>query len=948
MPKLCEMPPKTKTQLKEELEQARRELAEAKARIETEAAEASSAIEERAREAKRELTKELQSTRRERDEVKRDLTEATEELATAQEKIRELELRLEEERTAPGAGATPSSEVGVVLVGELEEARDEALEALDRTQWEMERLKREHELQLLQVKESLREELEKKYERDLKTRDELIELMRGKKQRDVVSEVRGAGAQSSGGGSPEPESLGESTWGAGNRLKLPTLPKFTGEDRDDVDSLRRWIAKLEKHAELQKWTDREKLVQFELHLAGRAERVYEVLPSTSKVSFKVATGALQKRLNPVEREALVSAQLMRRKQQTGKSVDEFAQDLENLFDRSYGRRAGMDEGSKEMLKRDFFVQGLLLKWQEKVLPSAKTFSNALHQARAAEQQERQLIKLHQSGGIVKAGTNSKSSASDKAASGSACQSGERPESSASSTSGRGRLPGGCFECGSHSHRWRDCPKLKPPRKTPGKRDEVKRDLTEATEELATAQEKIRELELRLEEERTAPGAGATPSSEVGVVLVGELEEARDEALEALDRTQWEMERLKREHELQLLQVKESLREELEKKYERDLKTRDELIELMRGKKQRDVVSEVRGAGAQSSGGGSPEPESLGESTWGAGNRLKLPTLPKFTGEDRDDVDSLRRWIAKLEKHAELQKWTDREKLVQFELHLAGRAERVYEVLPSTSKVSFKVATGALQKRLNPVEREALVSAQLMQRKQQTGKSVDEFAQDLENLFDRSYGRRAGMDEGSKEMLKRDFFVQGLLLKWQEKVLPSAKTFSNALHQARAAEQQERQLIKLHQSGGIVKAGTNSKSSASDKAASGSACQSGERPESSASSTSGRGRLPGGCFECGSHSHRWRDCPKLKPPRKTPGKRSVPKATNSAINTSQETLGDKCERLQKTRIDAEFVRLSQSYETVGEVDHVAGAVGPLYFGTVSIVGEAVEAMVDTGS
>ena len=159
------MPPKTKTQLKEELEQARRELAEAKARIETEAAEASSAAEERAREAKRELTKELQSTRRERDEVKRDLTEATEELATAQEKIRELELRLEEERTAPGAGATPSSEVGVVLVGELEEARDEALEALDRTQWEMERLKREHELQLLQVKESLREELEKKYER---------------------------------------------------------------------------------------------------------------------------------------------------------------------------------------------------------------------------------------------------------------------------------------------------------------------------------------------------------------------------------------------------------------------------------------------------------------------------------------------------------------------------------------------------------------------------------------------------------------------------------------------------------------------------------------------------------------------------------------------------------------------------------------------------------------
>ena len=52
-------------------------------------------------------------------------------------------------------------------------------------------------------------------------------------------------------------------------------------------------------------------MQFELHLAGRAERVYEVLPSSSKTSFKAATEALQKRLNPVQREALVSAQLMR-------------------------------------------------------------------------------------------------------------------------------------------------------------------------------------------------------------------------------------------------------------------------------------------------------------------------------------------------------------------------------------------------------------------------------------------------------------------------------------------------------------------------------------------------------------------------------------------------------------------------------------------------------------
>lgn len=45
----------------------------------------------------------------------------------------------------------------------------------------------------------------------------------------------------------------------------------------------------------------------------------------------------------------------------------------------------MDQASKDMLKRDLFVQGLLWKWQEKVLPlSANTLDDALYQARIAD------------------------------------------------------------------------------------------------------------------------------------------------------------------------------------------------------------------------------------------------------------------------------------------------------------------------------------------------------------------------------------------------------------------------------------------------------------------------------------------------------------------------------------------------------------------------------------
>ena len=49
-----------------------------------------------------------------------------------------------------------------------------------------------------------------------------------------------------------------------------------------------------------------------------------------------------------------------------------------------GHRVDIDVTFKGALKRDIFVHWLLLKWQEKVLLSAKTFADALHQARTAE------------------------------------------------------------------------------------------------------------------------------------------------------------------------------------------------------------------------------------------------------------------------------------------------------------------------------------------------------------------------------------------------------------------------------------------------------------------------------------------------------------------------------------------------------------------------------------
>ena len=73
-----------------------------------------------------------------------------------------------------------------------------------------------------------------RYKRDIKTRDELIELLKAKvsegslKLRSgehFISVINGRESRSSGGGSNEPEAVEDLS--RANHLKLPALPKFS-------------------------------------------------------------------------------------------------------------------------------------------------------------------------------------------------------------------------------------------------------------------------------------------------------------------------------------------------------------------------------------------------------------------------------------------------------------------------------------------------------------------------------------------------------------------------------------------------------------------------------------------------------------------------------------------------------------------------------------------------
>ena len=140
-------------------------------------------------------------------------------------------------------------------------------------------------------------------------------------------------------------------------------------------------------------------MQFELHLTGKAEGIYSVLPLEEKRDFTAASQAMGKRVQPAKCEALSSAQLLRMRQKVSESIDDFAREFETLFEVSYGDRTDVNPAFKGILRRDIFVQGLLLKWQEKVLSSATTFADALHQAQTAEERRSSLARCTQGSNI---------------------------------------------------------------------------------------------------------------------------------------------------------------------------------------------------------------------------------------------------------------------------------------------------------------------------------------------------------------------------------------------------------------------------------------------------------------------------------------------------------------------------------------------------------------------
>ena len=186
------------------------------------------------------------------------------------DELEEAALREELEASQEQAARECAEREWLCKVVETAEAEIADLrEDLDQACWDLEGCRHDVELNVARAKDSVREEMKDRHSKELAMKDEIIMLLKEK-----LSTKKGSSGPSLGGGSSNskpvevdkdpPRAVEERT--TSKKMTLPTLQKFNG----DGDAFDHWLRKFSHYAELEQWTERQKLLQLELYLSGRA------------------------------------------------------------------------------------------------------------------------------------------------------------------------------------------------------------------------------------------------------------------------------------------------------------------------------------------------------------------------------------------------------------------------------------------------------------------------------------------------------------------------------------------------------------------------------------------------------------------------------------------------------------------------------------------------------
>ena len=310
---------------------------------------------------------------------------------------------------------------------------------------------------------------------------------------------------------------------------------------------------------------------------------------------------------------------------------------------------------------------------------------------------------------------------------------------------------------------------------------------------------------------------------------------------------------------------------------------------------------------------------------------QLPPLSKFNGEQTEEGETFKDWLAQFEMVADVCGWKGQIKLAHLVTRLKGQALAFYRTCTSAQTADYAALVAELTKQFTPVHIPAIQTSVFHDCQQKAKKSVNSYAQDLRKLFIKALPTS---QQGSKEAeevgktVLANQFVVGLAPELKRKVAGTEGNFEQLLTKARFEEAKLREIT--------VKTKPTSQS------------QSESHTPKETSST--KKRDDPRCTVCGGVGHNPKFC-RYKgrgTPTESVAKRRVAALAGVVKHSDEDNDEDTCTTPEDSDVEAVLTQVSATmHALVSQTeDGVQPILGPTITAEAVVEGVSVNALLDT--
>ena len=177
----------------------------------------------------------------------------------------------------------------------------------------------------------------------------------------------------------------------------------------------------------------------------------------------------------------------------------------------------------------------------------------------------------------------------------------------------------------------------------------------------------------------------------------------------------------------------------------------------------------------------------------------LPQIHPYHGEEQKDGETFQDWVEHFKSVSRLARWGNHYKLVYVTTSLRGTAKAFYRACTPMQRSDYGLLIAELAKRFTPVRLPAIQTQVFHDRRQGPEEIVDEFAQELRQLYAKAYAPVTRGTPEAEEVGQRvltSHFVTGLRVDIQSAVVGLEGDMDHLLMKAHFEEAKRRELAAV--------------------------------------------------------------------------------------------------------------------------------------------------------